>query len=137
MGGRPLKTYSKTLPKLALSSGESELAAIVRACGEGLGTQALLCDFGIRTKLIIRSDATAATGMCKRLGLGKVRHLATADLWVQQLVRRRGAILEKWPTETNPADMLTKGLCRAKLQSLLQIMHIQAQGGAPADRTDS
>ena len=69
--------------------------------------------------------------MCKRLGLGKVRHLATGDLWVQQLVRRRGAILEKWPTETNPADMLTKGLCTAKLQSLLQIMHIQAQGGRP------
>ena len=130
-GGRPLKTWSKTLPTLALSSGESELAAVVRSCGEGLGTQSVLADFGFKTKLIVRSDATAAIGMCKREGLGRVRHLATADLWVQQLVRRKGVVLEKWPTATNPADLLTKGLGRSKIQSLLQCMYLQAQGGRP------
>ena len=31
---------------LALSSGESELGAVVRASGEGLGIQSILCDFG-------------------------------------------------------------------------------------------
>ena len=61
-----------------------------------------------------------------------MRHLATGDLWVQQLVKKRGVILEKWPTQTNPADLLTKGLARPKIQSLLQIMMIQAQGGRPS-----
>ena len=37
--------------------------------------------------------------------------------------------LEKWPTQTNPADLLTKGLSRDRIQSLLQLMRMQAQGG--------
>ena len=103
-GGRVLKTWSKTLPTLCLSSCESELAAIVRACGEGLGAQSILNDFGFIVKLIVRSDATAAIGICQREGLGRVRHLATADLWIQQLARRKGVQLEKWPTDHNPSD---------------------------------
>ena len=39
--------------------------------------------------------------------------------------------LEKWPTERNPSDILTKGVSRDKLQSLCQIMWMQAQGGRP------
>ena len=67
--------------------------------------------------------------MVKREGLGKVRHLATADLWVQQLARKKRITLEKWPTESNPSDLMTKGLARPRIQSLLQLLHIQAQGG--------
>ena len=33
-------------------------------------------------RLTLKSDATAAIGITQREGLGKVRHLATADLWV-------------------------------------------------------
>ena len=128
-GDLPVKSWSKTMPTLALSSGESELAAMVKACGEGLGIQSILSDFNVGTSLVIRSDATAAIGMCKREGLGRVRHLATADLWIQQLVRRKCVVLEKWPTAINPADLLTKGVSREKIQSLLQAMHMQAQGG--------
>ena len=56
----------------------------------------------------IKSDATAAIGMCRRLGLGKVRHLATADLWVQQRVRIGDLRLLKLPGVDNPSDQLTK-----------------------------
>ena len=83
------------MPIIALSSGESELAAIAKACGEGLGIQAMLKDFGHSTNLTVKSDATAAIGICKREGLGRVRHLATGDLWIQQLVRRKGVKLMK------------------------------------------
>ena len=58
---------------LALSSGESELAAVVKATGEGLGFQSSLADFNLALPLEIHSDATAAIGMCKRQGLGRVR----------------------------------------------------------------
>ena len=78
---------------------------------------------------MIRSDATAAIGICKREGLGRVRHLATSDLWIQQMVRHKRVALEKWPTETIPADLLTKGLSHEKIQCLLQLMSMQAQGG--------
>ena len=74
---------------LALSSGESELAAVVKAAGEGLGFKSSLQDFGLALPLEIHSDATAAIGMCRREGLGRVRHLSTSDLWIQQLVRHK------------------------------------------------
>ena len=58
---------------LALNSGESELAAVVRAATEGMGLQSILSDFCLvwsRSK----SGATGAIGMVHRLGSGKVRH---------------------------------------------------------------
>ena len=69
----PVKHWSRTMAILALSSGESELAAVVKGAGEGLGFQSSLADFGLTLPLEIHSDATAAIGMCKREGLGRVR----------------------------------------------------------------
>ena len=43
----------------------------------------ILEDFGISTLLTVCSDASAAIGMVGWEGLGKVQHLAVADLWVQ------------------------------------------------------
>ena len=40
-----IKAWSKTMDILALSSGESELAALTKACTEGIGIQSLLADF--------------------------------------------------------------------------------------------
>ena len=54
-----------------------------------------------------RSYATAAIGICKRQGLGRVRHLATADLWLQQRVKARELLLSKVPGKDNPADVFT------------------------------
>ena len=79
-----MKWWSKTQPTLALSSGEAELAAIVRSTSEGLGMKAMMEEFGVKVDLVVKSDAVAAIGIVKRQGLGRVRHLAVADLWVQQ-----------------------------------------------------
>ena len=87
-GGHVLKWWSKTQPTLALSSGEAELAAIVRSTSEGLGMQAMMEEFGIKVDLVVKSDAIAAIGIVKRQGLGRVRHLAVADLWVQQKAKQ-------------------------------------------------
>ena len=43
--GQFVKTWSKTMGVLALSSGESELAAVVRAATEGMGLQSIVDDF--------------------------------------------------------------------------------------------
>ena len=64
--------WSKTM-EVALSSGESELAAVVRAATEGMGLQSILNDFCLCGHAAIKSDATAAIGMVHWLGLGKVR----------------------------------------------------------------
>ena len=64
-------------------------------------------------RLRICSDATAAIGICKRLGLGRVRHLAVADLWIQDRLRTHDFELLKLPGRQNPADLLTKYLDRS------------------------
>ena len=93
---------------IALSSGEAELGAVTRGLAEGLGIRSVLADFGVEVGLEILSDATAAIGMCRRLGLGQVKHLATADLWVQQRVKSGEVSLGKLPGVDNPADAMTK-----------------------------
>ena len=114
---------------LALSSGESELAAVVKGAGEALGYQSGLQDFGANLPIELHSDATVAIGMCRREGLGRVRHLSTSDLWVQQLVRHKRIQLFKCGTLDNISDILTKGMARDRTLYLMNLMYYQLQGG--------
>ena len=102
-----MKTWSKTQAVIALSMGEAELAAIVIGSTEALGIKSLLADFGIAVALKICSDASAVVGMVNREGLGKLRHLAVADLSVQAKRSTGEIICEKGDGEVNPAYMLT------------------------------
>ena len=86
-GNQLVKAWSKTQATLALSTGEAELAAVVRGSTESLGIQALLQDWGFTSEITIKSDATAAIGIVARQGLGRIRHLSVADLRVQERAR--------------------------------------------------
>ena len=127
-----MKTWSKTQPTIALSSGESELAAVVKGAAEAMGLRAVCEDFGIQMGIAMRSDATAAIGIVGREGLGKVRHLATADLWIQQRVRRGEIAVTKWPGTDNPADLCTKGLSPEATARHLAAMGFVGQEGRAA-----
>ena len=107
-GGSFLKAWSRTMSLIASPSGKAELCAVTRAAAEGLGIQALLADFGFTVQVQLHSDASASIGICERLGLGRVWHLAVADLWLQQRIRRKDLVLWKTPGKTNVADVLTK-----------------------------
>ena len=75
------------------------------------GLQSVFADFGFHNiRLALCSDATAAIGIVDREGLGRVRHLATADLWVQQRVRSGEISVSKWPGKDNVADVGAKGI---------------------------
>ena len=109
-GPQLVKTWAKTQAILALSTGEAELASVVKASSEALGLRSLLADLGEEVCIEVVSDATAALGMVKRQGLGKVRHLAVADLWCQQRALRGDIHYSKIAGKANPSDMMTKGL---------------------------
>ena len=126
-----LKGWSRTMSILALSSGEAELGAVTKACAEALGLQALLSDFDTDVKLEVHSDATAAIGICKRNGLGRVRHLAVADLWVQQRVKLGHVRLFKLPGTQNPSDVLTKYRSRSGTFELLSKIGFTLADGRP------
>ena len=127
-----LKSWSRTQTLIALSSGESELAAVTKAAAEGFGVQAVLQDFGFPVKIEVHSDATAAIGICKRQGLGRVRHLATADLWVQQRVRAKQIKLFKLPGRENPSDMMTKYKSSPELGKFLKMLGVAPMRGRPS-----
>ena len=125
---------------LALSSGESELGALTKACTEGLGMKALLDDFQVQVEIKVLSDATAAIGMVRRLGLGKVRHLAVADLWIQQRVRSGDLSVAKYPGYDNGADLMTKykgRLDTLRLLSRIGFISLSGRPSAAPQRTTS
>ena len=108
--GQFVKAWSKTMGILALSSRESDLAAVVRAATEGMGLQSILNDFCLCGHVAIKSDATAAIVMYHRLGLGKSPTLAVGDLWVQHHVRSGKTRVSKISGLENPSDAHTKYL---------------------------
>ena len=122
-GGHLLKSWSKTIPVLALSTGEAELMSLVRACTEALGLQALYKDLNVDVEIRVYSDATAAIGIVSRLGLGRVRRLAVSDLWVQEKARSGAIKFAKIEGTKNPSDAFTKAVDKETLAK-----HVEAIG---------
>ena len=133
LGQHTMKHWSSTQTSTALSSAEAEFAGVIRGSGQGLGYQSLLRDLGIEAPLRVWTDSSAAIGICSRQGLGKLRHLDTHTLWIQQAVRGRRVDLRKVPGESNPADLLTKhSHTREKLKQLVKLFSCEHIGGRAA-----
>ena len=128
-----MKWWSKTQPTIALSSGEAELAAIVRATSEGLGMIAIMEEFQIECDLTVKSDAIAAIGIVKRQGLGRVRHLAVADLWVQQRAKAGEVNYCKLEGKKNTSDIMTKAVEGGVIQRHMQTLGLQYRAGRHKD----
>ena len=107
-GKHTLKGWSKTQSLIALSSGESELYATLKASAETLGIISMMQDFGMKVSGEIWGDAQAALGIINRTGLGKTRHIQTGLLWVQQVSADKRLKYGKVLGKVNPADLYTK-----------------------------
>ena len=70
-----LRHWSSTQARIALSSGEAELGGLCKGATHGLGLRSMANDIGIEMAIHLKSDATAAIGMSRRLGVGRVRQL--------------------------------------------------------------
>ena len=131
MVGRHLvKSWSSTQGPISLSSGEAEFYGVVKASGIALGYQALLRDLDIGVPIRVWTDSSATMGICGRQGLGKLRHVDTRSLWVQQRVRDGSLELRKVRGEVNPADLFTKHLSSPdRVNSLLNLLGSRYAGG--------
>ena len=83
-------------------------------------------------KVRVFSDATAAIGIAKRRGLGKIRHLATADLWIQEKVRSGHIELQKVLGTENPGDVFTKYVDQTTMKNALEKMSLHFVEGRSA-----
>ena len=88
LGGHLIKSWSTTQAIIALSSGEAEFYALVKCGSVALGIRNMLGDLGIKVKIGISTDASAAKGITARRDAGKIRHIEVSHLWIQDKVRK-------------------------------------------------
>ncbi len=124
LGCHLVKHWSSTQKVVTLSSGEAELAGIVKGSAEALGLQSLAKYLGFA-----RCESSAAIGICRRSGIGRVRHLAVGQLWVQEKVRSGEITLCKVLGTENPADVLTKHVPRETVDQLLWRVSLSRETG--------
>ena len=133
LGKHLIKSWSSTQASVSLSSGEAEFYGVVKAGGTCFGYQSLVRDLGYKLPVRVWTDSTATMGICGRQGLGKLRHIDTQCLWIQQRVRDGTIELVKVRGEDNPADLFTKHLqSRDRIHSLLALFGCVYIGGRPA-----
>ena len=93
---------------------------------------AIMKEFNIDCDLVVKSDAVAAIGIVKRQGLGRVRHLAVGDLWVQQRSKRGEVKYEKLHGKANTSDMLTKAVERDIILKHMATLGMEFRSGRNA-----
>ena len=121
-----IRSWSTTQAVTALSSGEAEYYALVKAGSQSIGIKRMMQDLGhIREDLIeIKTDASAAIGIASRIGIGKTRHIGVNTLWLQEKVFSGDIVLTKVGSEENLADALTKAVAWEALKA-----HVRGSGG--------
>ena len=70
----------------------------------------MLDDLGMKVRIRVKTDASAAKEIASRRGAGKVRHIEVSQLWVQDKVAAGEVVLQKVGTSDNIADALTKNV---------------------------
>jgi hypothetical protein len=94
-----------------------------------MGTQSLLGDLEVETKIRILEDSSAAKGIAERTGLGKVRHIEVNQLWIQEKVREGRIQLVKVEGTENLADALTKYVDSDMLDKHIKGSECEVAGG--------
>jgi len=118
---------------VTLSSGEAEFHGLVKGAAVSLGQQALFADLGLRVPIRLWTDSSAAIGITSRQGLGKLRHVDTKTLWLQQAARTKKVEIRKVAGLVNPADLLTKfSLSKERILELVRLLGCYFGDGRPA-----
>ena len=99
----------------------------------GLGMIAIMEEFGITCKLVIKSDAVAVIGIVKRQGLGRVRHLAVGDLWIKQKAKEGDVKYIKLPGKENTSDIMTKAVEAETLNKHMGSLGLEFREGRHKD----
>ena len=89
----------------------------------------ILKDWGIDMTAKVSSDASAALGIIGRTGLGKLRHIDTSYLWLQQDSIKKKLELDKVKGTENPADMNTKGLNAEDINRYVDMLRMEHRSG--------
>ena len=81
-GSHLIKSWAVAQSVIALSSGEAEYYGLVKGSSNAMGLWSVSADLGVDLRIRVQADSSAAKGIASRTGLGKVRHVEVAQLWM-------------------------------------------------------
>ena len=110
LGYQTVKSWSRQQRTIALSSAEAETYGMVACSSELLGIQVCARDLGIVVGAAVYADSRAALGFIKRRGIGKLRHIRTQSVWIQEAHATKRLHFEKIDGSRNRSDLLTEHL---------------------------
>ena len=129
LGQSMIRSFCRGQAVVALSSGEAEYYGLVSATSEALGDQSIAHDLNVRLSIRIWMDATAGAAIGSRRGLGKVKHIHTVFLWVQQYVTKKLITISKVSTTDNYADIITKAVTARTIEKMMHLMNFEYRKG--------
>ena len=126
LNGEYIFSYSRTQRSVTLSSAYYALAG---AASEALGLQeATRFLTGELVELKAFTDSSSARAIAARQGVGKIKHLATRMLWLQQAQKEGRLSVHSVPTARNPADIATKPLASKRILLLMYYLRFFNNG---------
>ena len=126
LGDHLLQHWSKLQATISLSSGEAELNSSVKGVSECIGIYELWKEWhaGMDIGIQLNIDSSDAKGTLSRRGSGKIKHLTTKQLWVQEAIRNYTVELVKIRRDINCSDLLTHQCSRPDFDNHLGRLQI-------------
>ena len=93
---------------------------------EMLLAREVLMFFGCRVEASLHMNS-AARGICRREGVGKVKSLEVRTLWLQQVVKAKTLTLKTVKSQDNCADIGMKTLTAGNIESTQKLERIGGQ----------
>ena len=100
--------YTRKQKVIAKSSAEAALYAAALGASEAKGVQSMMCDLGFAVKPVLTIDAKATEHILHRQGIGKLKHIDVACLWMQDEIRSQRLRVCRVRSEESVADLGTE-----------------------------
>ena len=127
--GMRLHAHSRGQASVALSSCETEVLAASEGIKEALLLQEVLMFAGLgHNEIKIKVGSSAAHALFQRRGVGRMKHIDSRIVWLQDLIAAGGVRLKNVPRTQNLADMLTHTAGAKELEVFLPLMGLRCCG---------
>ena len=115
LNGRPVISWSRSQKSIALSSCESEYLSAVGGAAEGIFI-GRLWSFLVKkpVKVDVITDSSSCRAFSQRQGVGRLKHVETKYLWLQQMIKDTVISMHGIATLLNMSDLGTKKLTKAR-----------------------
>ena len=110
LGNHALRAYTRKQKTIAKSSAEAELCAAALGASESKDIVSLLNDLDYEMKPVLAIDSRATEHILHRQGIGKLKHIDAAYLWIRDEIRSKRLRVRRVRSEEHVADLGIKPL---------------------------